>query len=194
MPVLSSNNQNLLLAIARKVISSVILSEAKNLESGSFASLRMTVGNDPELLQKSGCFVTLYTKPKTLRGCIGTFESDEPLFRAVMKTAVSAAFKDPRFPPLVAGELDRIRIEISVLGKLQKMNSIADLKIGKHGILIQLKNKSGTYLPEVAEEQGWTSEEFVHHCAVEKAGLKPEELVVAELYLYEVEKIEEKEI
>jgi uncharacterized protein (TIGR00296 family) len=105
--------------------------------------------------------------------------------------AVSAGFQDPRFPPLSRGELDQVHIEISVLGGFRKMNSIEELEVGRHGVWIKCGLKSGTYLPEVATEQGWAAEEFVRHCAMEKAGLKAEELPRAEVSIYEVVKMTE---
>ena len=142
---------------------------------------------DPELAEKRGCFVTL-RKCGALRGCIGTFEADKPLFQNVMEIAVSAGFRDPRFPPLSREELDIVRIEISVLGDLRKMNSPEELEIGRHGVYVRHGATSGTFLPEVAVEQGWSREEFIRCCAEEKARIPAAELSRAEIFLYEVEK------
>ena len=45
--------------------------------------------------------------------------------------------------------------------------------------------RSGTYLPQVADEVNWTKEEFVSHCSRDKAGLGWDGWRDAELYVYE---------
>jgi AmmeMemoRadiSam system protein A len=122
-----------------------------------------------------------------LRGCIGTFRQDQPLWQNVMEMAQSAAFNDPRFSPLSFDELNKIDIEISVLTPLKKIKSIDEIQLGKHGIYIKKGLRSGTFLPQVATETGWTLEEFLGHCAQDKAGIgyygwkDPD----TEIYIYE---------
>src|SRR5882672_9431856 len=70
---------------------------------------------DETLRQPAGAFVTL-TRDGDLRGCIGSIRAIEPLYKAVASNAVSAAFRDPRFPPLSRGELEHVELEISVMG------------------------------------------------------------------------------
>lgn len=187
MPDLSSNSRRTLLSLARLALQSHW--EGGGAEKENVSSL---AGRSPELLMKRGCFVTL-KEHGALRGCIGTFQADKPLFENVMRMAVSAGFQDPRFPPLSRGELEQVHIEISVLGDLRKMNSMEELEMGRHGVWIQCGLKSGTFLPEVATEQGWSREEFIRRCAAEKAGLNAEEFSHAEISLYEVTKIKEGE-
>ena len=45
--------------------------------------------------------------------------------------------------------------------------------------------RSGTFLPQVADEVNWTKEEFVGHCAQDKAGIGWDGWKDAELYVYE---------
>ncbi len=66
------------------------------------------------LKEKRGVFVTL-TINKELRGCIGTIQPIMPLYEAVIKNAESAAYADPRFPPLSKEEFSKLKIEISIL-------------------------------------------------------------------------------
>ena len=61
-----------------------------------------------------GAFVTLFEHGE-LRGCIGHMVPDQPLAAMVQAMALAAAFEDPRFAPVQAGELKDIEIEISVL-------------------------------------------------------------------------------
>ncbi len=61
-----------------------------------------------------GCFVTLHTKSGDLRGCIGTFTSERPLWETVGDMAIASATRDPRFSPVAAEEIDACVLEISV--------------------------------------------------------------------------------
>ena len=99
--------------------------------------------------------------------------------------ARAAAFDDPRFRPVTAKEMGRIDIEISVLSPLRQIHSIDDLQLGRHGIYIRKGEHSGTFLPQVAEETGWSKEEFLGHCARDKAGLSWTGWKDADLYVYE---------
>jgi len=124
----------------------------------------------PRLAQKRGVFVTL-KKNGQLRGCIGDFSADEPLWEKVKKMALAAAFDDPRFLPLSPEELEEIKIEISVLSPMRKVNSVEEIEMGKHGVYLKYGQRSATFLPQVAEETGWSREEFLTNLCVEKAGL-----------------------
>lgn len=128
--------------------------------------------DDGDLMQKQGCFVTLKNAGR-LRGCIGLFTSDKPLIRLVSEMAVAAATQDPRFrgDRITEGELSRLNIEISVLSPLKKTNDPLSLRPGVDGIYITKGCQSGCFLPQVAEETGWTKEEFLSYCCTHKAGL-----------------------
>jgi len=69
---------------------------------------------DIRLQRKGATFVTI-TKEGALRGCIGTADAHSPLAEDVRENAIRAAKMDPRFPPVSPEELDRIRLEVSVL-------------------------------------------------------------------------------
>jgi len=153
----------------------------------------LVVGSVPEidraqlsatLKTPSGAFVTLNKEGK-LRGCIGRFNPDIPLYRVVQDMAISAATKDHRFNQVTALELDDIEIEISVLSPLKKINDIEEIELGKHGIYISKGLRSGTYLPQVASKTDWSLEEFVGHCSRDKAGLGWDGWKDADLYTYE---------
>lgn len=144
----------------------------------------------PELTAKRGCFVTL-RKTGKLRGCVGTFDAHRPLYQNIIRMAPAAACQDLRFPPVTKEELPFIRIELSVLGELEKADSLEGIEIGRHGVYVKLDNRSGTFLPEVAVEQKWSVPEFVTYCARDKAGLSPEECTRAEIFRYEVQKFKE---
>ena len=136
------------------------------------------------LKQKCGAFVSLH-KQGRLRGCIGHFGEDVPLHEIVAEMARAAAFEDPRFMPVTKDELDDIDIEISVLTPMRRIQSLDEFQLHKHGIYIKKGYRSGTFLPQVADEVNWTKEEFVSHCAQDKAGIGWDGWKDAELYVYE---------
>ena len=133
---------------------------------------------------KCGAFVSLH-KQGRLRGCIGHFGEDVPLHEIVAEMARAAAFEDPRFPPVHREELGDIDIEISVLTPMRRIQSLDEFQLHKHGIYIRKGYRSGTFLPQVADEVNWTKEEFVGHCSQDKAGLGWDGWRDAELYVYE---------
>ncbi|MFA6599869.1 MAG: AmmeMemoRadiSam system protein A [Candidatus Omnitrophota bacterium] len=180
MPDLSSNSREKLLGAAREAI-------RIHLETGDHYEFKPL---ESELRLNRGCFVTL-RKAGALRGCIGTFDAGKPLCENIPRMAAAAAFQDTRFTPVTKPELEFIRIEISVLGPLEKIASMEEIELGKHGILVRSGMRSGTFLPDVAIEHKMSREQFVMVCAREKAGLGPKDLISAELFRYEVEKFSE---
>ncbi|NBV40437.1 AmmeMemoRadiSam system protein B [bacterium] len=121
-----------------------------------------------------GCFVTLYAKneqgDRVLRGCVGSIESGVELAVQVEKMTRAAATKDDRFAPVQKHELDRIEIEISIVHAPQPIIDYKDIKLGMHGIIIQLKDAQAVYLPEVPVEQRWNIEQTLQELC-KKAGL-----------------------
>ena len=132
---------------------------------------------DGALLEKRGVFVTLETHPgRELRGCIGYPMPIKELALAVVDCALSAAFEDPRFPPVEKNELSRLVIEVSVLSVPEKIlvkrpeEYVKKIKVGRDGLIINYGYSSGLLLPQVPVEWNWNEEEFL--CQVcEKAGL-----------------------
>ncbi|MHC1708118.1 MAG: AmmeMemoRadiSam system protein B [Bacteroidales bacterium] len=143
-----------------------------------------TAGMTSNMIAELGAFVTL-KKSERLRGCIGRFTADEPLYKIVQKMAISAATEDTRFSKVTFEELDKLHIEISVLTPLKKITSPDEIQLGKHGIYMRKGYRTGTFLPQVATETGWSKEEFLGHCAEDKAGIGWHGWKDAELYTYE---------
>lgn len=138
----------------------------------------------PEKLhQKRGAFVTL-TENNNLRGCVGHLGNDYPLYQVVRNMARDAAFRDPRFIPVRNEETDDIVIEISVLTPLKRIYDISEFHYGQEGIYIRKDAHNGTFLPQVADEVNWTKEEFLGHCAQDKAGIGWYGWKDAQLYTY----------
>jgi MEMO1 family protein len=116
-----------------------------------------------------GAFVTL-TKAGDLRGCIGFIQPVLPLGRAVIRTAIYAATKDPRFPQVTASELKGLRVEISVLTPAREIADPRLVKVGTHGLIVEKDGYSGVLLPQVPVEFGWDRETFLGEACL-KAGL-----------------------
>jgi len=90
-----------------------------------------------------------------------------------METAVAAATEDFRFEPLRPEELDRLRIEVSVLDLPETVDDPGQVEVGRHGIIISRGQKKGLLLPQVPLEYGWDRETFLRHGCL-KAGLEPD--------------------
>ncbi len=157
---LAPRQRKTLLRIARQTLESY-------LNDGKIPKIEVT---DRVLSQKRGVFVTL-KKHGQLRGCIGQFFPDEPLYRLVQDMAVSAAVHDSRFSPLQYNELADVKIEISILSPMRKVNSWQDIELGKEGVYLKHGNRTATFLPQVATETNWSREEFLSQLCVQKAGL-----------------------
>ncbi len=150
----------------------------KYLENGK---LIVPPKNAPEKLkEKAGVFVTLETYPKKdLRGCIGYPEPVMPLVEAIIRAAVSAAVQDPRFPPILRGELESTLVEVSVLTppELIKVKSpkeyLQKIEIGQHGLTVERGFNRGLLLPQVPVDENWGKEEFLSYTCM-KAGLPPD--------------------
>ena len=173
---LSDNDKTDLLQIARSTIVDITL-------TGKPAIIN-DLGFSENIKKNCGAFVTL-NKQHQLRGCIGRFTADEPLYKIVQDMAVAAATQDTRFLPVAINELDEIDIEISVLSPMKKIKSIEEIELGRHGIYIKKGYRSGTFLPQVATETGWSLDEFLGHCSQDKAGLGWDGWKEAEIYIYE---------
>lgn len=119
-------------------------------------------------------FVTL-TQESRLRGCIGSVHPHRRLGEDVMRNACSAAFGDPRFPPLPVQELPSIRIEVSLLSATEPIPAtsrdelLAGLKPGVDGLILSWHGHRGTFLPQVWEQLP-DPHDFVEHL-LHKAGL-----------------------
>jgi AmmeMemoRadiSam system protein B/AmmeMemoRadiSam system protein A len=146
-----------------------------------------------QLTVNCGAFVTLH-EHGDLRGCIGRFGAEEPLYKVVQQMAVAASTEDYRFSPVQSGELSSLEIEISVLTPMRKISSIDEIVPGTHGIYIRKGERSGTFLPQVATETGWSREELLGHCARDKAGIGWDGWKGAEIFVYEALVFSEKEL
>jgi len=124
------------------------------------------------LSETRGVFVTLRRRGR-LRGCIGYIEGVKPLAEAVIDNALAAAFRDPRFEPVTAGEVANLEIEISALTPLRAVGSWRDIEVPRQGVVLTRGVHKSVFLPQVAAEQGWGRDTMLSHLAM-KAGLSPD--------------------
>lgn len=142
-----------------------------------------------------GTFVTL-TKNENLRGCIGSLKGYRELYKDIIENAKSAAFRDPRFFPLTKDEFDKIKIEISVLSELKRVDFdseddiLAKIEPFKMGLYLKSGFRSGTFLPQVWEHYNEPKDFFNH--LKNKAGLPADYYSDdMDLYSYTVDKWKE---
>ncbi|KAF9598597.1 hypothetical protein IFM89_028266 [Coptis chinensis] len=101
-----------------------------------------------------------------LRGCIGTLEA-RALINGFKDYALTSALRDRRFPPIQPKELPYLECTVSILTDYEIAQHAFDWEVGKHGMIIEFTDpdynvrRSATYLPEVAEHEGWTRTEAI---------------------------------
>ncbi len=140
----------------------------------------------PEYETKAGVFVSLKEEGK-LRGCIGTVEPvQDNIAEEIAANAVSAAVKDPRFPPLKREELPEVNISVDILGPMEPISSEKELDPKKYGVLIRSGSCSGLLLPKL---EGVDTVEEQMDIVRQKAGVGPGEPL--ELYRFKVTRYEE---
>jgi uncharacterized protein (TIGR00296 family) len=134
----------------------------------------------PRFKEKFGVFVTLTKHPSDeLRGCIGYPEPVAPLIDAIRDSAVNASTRDPRFRPMRLEELNRVKVEVSLLTRpaeiaVKKPTEYPKhVRVGEDGLIVQHGWARGLLLPQVPVEWGWNSEEFLSQTCI-KAGLMPD--------------------
>jgi uncharacterized protein len=181
--MLNADQRTQILTIARDAVAASVAGE----------SLPELSCDDPALNQSCGAFVTLKTAGR-LRGCIGQFIGQEPLWGTVQQMGRAAATEDPRFfgDRIGGDEVATLEIEISVLSPLERTDDPLGLTLGEHGIYIKRGSQAGCFLPQVATETGWSVEEFLSQCCAGKAGLSPDAWKDpdTEIYLFTAEIIQ----
>ncbi len=131
---------------------------------------------EPEgpLQERRGVFVSIKKKGK-LRGCVGTFEpTKENLAEEIITNAISAAFRDPRFPPVEADELNELSFSVDLIGDMESVTEAEELDPQKYGVLVQRGSRKGLLLPDL---EGINTVEEQLTVAKRKAGLSPQDQV-----------------
>lgn len=167
-----------LLAMARRAIADELgVPAADGVPDPTADGVPAAAADGDWLAEPLACFVTL-TQDGALRGCIGSVDAWRPLGQDIRANAVAAALHDRRFPPLQAEELDRTRIEVSVLSTPEPLDcpdeaaALAALRPGVDGVVFAYGRRRATFLPQVWERLG---DPAVFLAALRrKAGLPPD--------------------
>src|SRR6185503_6571916 len=85
------------------------------------------------LSELRGAFTTVYSNGQ-LRGCVGYPSAVSPLYQAVIETAQSAAFEDPRFVPVSLSEAPGLKISLSILSPVAPIRAEGVI-VGRHGLI-----------------------------------------------------------
>ena len=142
----SAEERKFLLGLARQTLKSVVTNGSlPDVQSRDLAA---------KLAERKACFVTL-TADGALRGCIGHILPQESLHKAVMDNTCNAALRDPRFLPVRLDEVDRIKIEISVLTEPKPLefsspeDLLSKLRPYEDGVVLHVGPGMATFLPQV---------------------------------------------
>jgi AmmeMemoRadiSam system protein A/AmmeMemoRadiSam system protein B len=122
--------------------------------------------------QPAACFVSIKNLEGDLRGCIGTIEPvKQTLARELIANAINAATRDPRFPPVAAGELPRLRYSVDVLTAPEPA-TFAELDPARYGVIVedQAGMRRGLLLPDL---KGIETASQQVDIAARKAGIAP---------------------
>lgn len=126
----------------------------------------------PEMQPRAGVFVSLHLSGE-LRGCIGTIAPTQAtVAQEIIANAISAATRDPRFPPVRPDELDDLEISVDVLGAAEPISSASDLDPKRYGVIVELGYRRGLLLPDL---EGVDTVEYQVEIALRKAGIRPQE-------------------
>ncbi len=189
--VLSPEERLYLLSLAQRTIDRALLNQPR---------IDLTAEDlTPKLQEDGASFVTLRKQNGALRGCIGSLAARRPLAEDVRENALSAAFGDPRFPPLTSAEFSHVGVEVSVLTAPAPLNFddaddlLRKLRPNVDGVILEHGRRRATFLPQVWEQLP-DPEGFLGHLCY-KAGLPLNAWRWPDLkiFIYQVEKFEEED-
>jgi AmmeMemoRadiSam system protein A len=130
----------LMQAQGRKLIRVAVSAVLAGLRTGTPPKIMMKSVPEPLRVPRA-TFVTL-TRGGKLRGCIGSMAPQRPLVLDVAYNAYSAAFRDPRFPPLEPAEAKNLGLSIALLSAPRILpvashgELLAALEPGRTGLII----------------------------------------------------------
>ncbi len=161
-----------LVKLARKTIETYV-KEGKTIEVPADLS--------GEMKQKAGVFVSIHRKGQ-LRGCIGTFRpTTQSVAEEIIRNAIEAGTRDPRFNSIQADELNDLEIKVDVLADPVPVKSIKELDAKKYGVIVVAGAKRGLLLPDLPGVN--TPDEQIEICR-KKAWINDDEPI--KLFRFEV--------
>ena len=158
--------QHPLLQLAEEAIRAFVMERRTLRPPGSLAE------TCPRANVPAGAFVSLMAEGH-LRGCLGTTEpAFSTLAEEVIQNAISAATRDPRFPPVQPAELTRVVISVDVLNPPEPIQDLSTLDHLQFGVIVRSRDRQGVLLPNIGHIHSVTEQVAI---AREKAGLTPHE-------------------
>ena len=127
---------------------------------------------------QAGAFVSLHVRD-SLRGCIGTTApTTDSVAWEIVRNAVSAGTRDPRFAPVRADELDKLEYSVDVLGTPEPTTA-AELDVKRYGVIVSCGARRGLLLPDL---DGVDSVEQQIDIARQKGGIGARECYALERF------------
>ncbi len=165
-PSISAHDRRFLLKLSRDVVRKAHSPEEA---MGTVDQALEQEALSETLCSPYGVFVALKADGR-LRGTAGSLTGDAPLCRAVPRMALSAAANAPKAHPIRADELRSLEVSVNVLGPILPVSDMSDIRVGRDGLVVQKRERSGVILPQTPVENGWDREQFLAN-ACERAGL-----------------------
>lgn len=138
------------------------------------------------LAERAGVFVSLKVDGR-LRGCIGTFQPTEPAIAAeIVRNAVAAASRDPRFLPICSAELPALEYSVDILSPPEPVDDLSQLDPTRYGVIVQSGARRGLLLPDL---EGVSTVRAQIDIAQRKAGISPGADI--QLYRFSVKRVME---
>jgi hypothetical protein len=181
-------------AISLDEAGEVLVPLARGSIEGKLFARAPSVADAPWLSQAGATFVTL-TKGGGLRGCIGSLQAAQPLGIDVASNAISAAFRDPRFPPVTPDEWSEVHVEVSLLSApkallfADEVDLLRQVEPGLDGIVLESGDRRATFLPQVWETL--PDKKIFFEELLKKAGLAGARLAHCSVSRYRVAKWKE---
>jgi uncharacterized protein (TIGR00296 family) len=124
---------------------------------------------------RTGAFVRLNSTRGRgrLRGCAGSYRTDEQLGHAIVDAAIGAASADSGGSEVESGELDTLQVSVCVVEDVTLTDDpVADIELGRHGVAVDYGSTHGWLYPTVPVENGWSAQQFLSRTC-RKCGLSP---------------------
>ncbi len=134
---------------------------------------------DEMVNRRAGAFVSIH-EHGALRGCIGTIgPTEDSLAEEIIRNAISASTRDPRFSPIRADELKWLEISVDVLGEPERIESEDELDVKRYGVIVTSGRRRGLLLPDL---EGIDTPQQQVSIAMQKGGIRPGEDIELERF------------
>ncbi len=125
--------------------------------------------------QRTGALVRLQsTRGRgSLRGCAGSYRSNEQLGHAIVDAAITASSDSSCGSEIRPAELPNLIVSVCIVRDLRATTDpLAELELGRHGVAIDANDGNGWLYPTIPVENAWTVEEYLERTC-RKAKLPP---------------------